>query len=443
MDIEEIPKPPGCMPVLGHVVPLVRGPLEFLRALPEYGDLVRLRLGRMDAIVACTPDLNQSLLVDDRTFDKGGAIWDRGREVVGNGLGSCPHADHRSQRRLIQPAFTDARVKEYSSTVADLVPSLVEGWGTGDRIDVLGQSTLLMMKAVFRAIFSDSIPDAELAQAIDDIASVVQGVYLRAVIPGMDKLPLPMNRRHRAAHDRLRSTLRSLIARRGSAPAGIRDLMSELMAAGRRPSPHGELDLREVEDQVVTFVLAAIDTTSVTVTWALHLLATRPELQQEIYQEIRSTAAGAPQVDDLAGLNLTRYAVKETLRMYPPGWLFSRVTTSTATLGGYRIPPGVTVVCSPYVVHHRADIYSAPEEFNPHRWNPEKHQQPPRNAFIAFGHGARKCIGDVFGMNVAMLILANALARWRFEPSTNYKVGHKLGFVLTPVGVELSTKPRT
>jgi pentalenene oxygenase len=49
------------------------------------------------------------VLVDDRTFDKGGPFIDAFREVVGNGLGTSPHRLHRRPRRLLQPAFHRGR----------------------------------------------------------------------------------------------------------------------------------------------------------------------------------------------------------------------------------------------------------------------------------------------------------------------------------------------
>jgi cytochrome P450 len=101
-----IPLAPKAWPLLGHTISILRDPLAFLESLPQYGKLVRVRTGPVEAIVVCDPKLTSQVLHDDRTFDKGGPIFDRGREVIGNGLVTCSYGDHRRQRRLIQPAFT-------------------------------------------------------------------------------------------------------------------------------------------------------------------------------------------------------------------------------------------------------------------------------------------------------------------------------------------------
>ncbi|MGW3209020.1 hypothetical protein [Streptomyces sp. NPDC001135] len=73
-------------------------------SLPAGGDLVWVRVSPWRAVV-CDPELTRRALVDDRTFDKGGVFYDRVREVVDDGVLTCPHRDHRRQRCLVQLAF--------------------------------------------------------------------------------------------------------------------------------------------------------------------------------------------------------------------------------------------------------------------------------------------------------------------------------------------------
>src|SRR5262249_47238131 len=99
-DLRSIPVAPRALPLAGHLLPLLRDPLAFLTSLPAQGGLVRIRLGPVTLVVICDPELTRQALVDDRLFDKGGPTWDRAREVMGNGVGSCPHSAHRRLRRL-------------------------------------------------------------------------------------------------------------------------------------------------------------------------------------------------------------------------------------------------------------------------------------------------------------------------------------------------------
>ncbi|WP_155341347.1 cytochrome P450 [Acrocarpospora corrugata] len=57
-----------------------------------------------------------------------------------------------------------------------------------------------------------------------------------------------------------------------------------------------------------------------------------------------------------------------------PGWIFTRTTTADALLGGHRIPENTTVIYSPYILRRRADLFDAPDRFDPDRWLPGRVQ---------------------------------------------------------------------
>lgn len=123
-------------------------------------------------------------------------------------------------------------------------------------------------------------------------------------------------------------------------------------------------------------------------------------------------------VDDLPQLRVTSRIVTETLRLRPPAWLVTRTVTADTTLGDYPLPAGTIVVFSPYLIHHRPDQYRDPASFDPDRWTDARYSDympRPSNAFIPFGSGARKCIGDQYSCVQAILILATIATRWRLE----------------------------
>jgi hypothetical protein len=77
---------PGALPLLGHTLSLLRSPLRFLTSLSAHGDLVRIRIGPIEGIVVCTPELVRHVLLNDRIFDRDGPFFDRSREAFGDGL---------------------------------------------------------------------------------------------------------------------------------------------------------------------------------------------------------------------------------------------------------------------------------------------------------------------------------------------------------------------
>ncbi|MEU6339040.1 cytochrome P450 [Streptomyces cellulosae] len=111
--------------------------------------------------------------------------------------------------------------------------------------------------------------------------------------------------------------------------------------------------------------------------WALELLALRPGIQQRLHTEVDTVLRGAPATHtDLPRLALTERIITEALRLYSPGWFVTRTVTEDTHLGKYSLPAGTSVAYSPYLIHHRPDLYANPETFAPDRWNP-RHPQPP------------------------------------------------------------------
>lgn len=86
-----VPLAPRAWPLLGHALPLLRDPLAFIMSLSGYREMVRVRLGPSSAVMICDPDLTRQVFLNDRTFDKGGPIYDRIREVIGDGLSTCAY----------------------------------------------------------------------------------------------------------------------------------------------------------------------------------------------------------------------------------------------------------------------------------------------------------------------------------------------------------------
>jgi cytochrome P450 len=152
--------------------------------------------------------------------------------------------------------------------------------------------------------------------------------------------------------------------------------------------------------------------------------------------------AGAPAgFEHLPNLRLTGRVIAETLRMYPAGWILTRTVTTATHLGGYAVLPGTTVVLSPYLVHHRRDVFVDPECFDPDRW--DRTPTPQRNAFVPFGGGARRCVGDQFAVTEAVLALATITARWRLDPLPGQRVRPAAAVALHPSGLRMRATART
>ncbi|MEV7359526.1 cytochrome P450 [Kitasatospora sp. NPDC091276] len=421
---------PGALPLLGHAPAFVRRPLEFVAGLPAHGDLVRLRLGPLDAYVACHPELVRQLLTEDRTYDKGGLVLDKAREVFGDGLATCPAAAHRRQRRMLQPAFHRDRLPGYAAMMAEEIAGTTASWSDGDVVDVPAAMYRLTTAVTARCLFAAH----ERAGALpvhDSMDVITRGVGRRVMmpLPGADRIPTPGNRRFRRARQDLKEVTRRLIADYRAAGTDHNDLLSMLLSA-RDEDGRGLTDA-EIHDQVVTFLLAGMETTAATLSWAWTLLAAHPAIRDRLHAELDTVLDGRPaRHEDLPALPLTARVVTETLRLYPPVWILSRVVAADAELGGHRVPAGATILFSPYLLHRRADVFACPARFDPDRWL--TNTRPSPGTYAPFGLGPRRCIGDVFGTTEAALAIATIAARWTVTPTPGRPVRPTRSSSLSP-----------
>ena len=165
----------------------------------------------------------------------------------------------------------------------------------------------------------------------------------------------------------------------------------------------------------VDLVLAAVDTTSHTATWAIHTLATNQHLQQELRQEI--SQSGIVSCHTVKRLPYLAGMLKEVMRLYPVSPFLTRVATQPFTLGSHSIQPGTILLVSLYVMGRDGTIFRQPETVLPERWlreGEEEASQRRRRAFasLPFGHGARSCVGRRIAEMELQVLVAKVIERW-------------------------------
>ncbi|MGW1411565.1 cytochrome P450 [Streptomyces sp. NPDC002403] len=436
---DKMPKAPQALPLVGHAWQLLRDPLGFLLSLPSYGNLVRIQLGPEPAIVVCDPELTRKVLVDDRTFDKGGLFIERGREIVGDGLASCPYNKHRRQRRLVQPAFHRGRMPAYADVMTAFIADMIDSWRDEQVLDVPSVMQQLTMKVTCATMFGTRLDVSSQAEMLEDLHILLTGMFTRTLQPPfLDKAPTRGNLRHERARARLHGTIGRIVKERRSAGTDGDDFLSTLLASSENSDSPDSLSDAEITDQVVTFFLAGTETTANTLAWALHYLAENPGIERRLQAETSAVLADrCAAFTDLPALELTGRVITETLRIRPSLWLLTRVATDDTELGGHRIPAGTTLIYSPYVIHHRPDVYPDPGRFDPDRWTEKNAAEKTRGTFIPFGGGARKCIGDTFAMTLATLALASITTQWLLEPVENARVRPVVRATLVPRGLQM------
>lgn len=408
------PPGPRPRPILGNLPGLAQDPLCFFtRCARDYGDIVSLRLMGWRAILVSHPDLIEAVLVANHgNFVKHRFFWRHVSRMFGTGLLTSDGDLWRRRRKVIAPAFQAERIAGYAPVMVDYARRQVASWRDGERRDLYLDMKQLLMAIVAKVLFDADIAAqvAEAGAAVDRAAEEVAQRFRRPVlIP--DWVPIPGNRRYLESVRRIDGLIYRIIHERRGDVADRTDLLSQLMTA--TDGSGNPMNDRQLRDELVTLLLAGHETTALALAWTGALLTRHPAAQARIHAEVDEVLQGRPAtVADVPSLGLTRMAVMEAMRLYPPVYAFGREAVTSCRIGGYPVAAGTTVFMSPWVVHRDSRFFEAPESFDMDRWQAEAAERP-RFAYFPFGGGPRICLGHRFAMMEAVLVLATVLQQNR------------------------------
>jgi cytochrome P450 len=191
----------------------------------------------------------------------------------------------------------------------------------------------------------------------------------------------------------------------------------------------------EVMKNLITFITAGHETTSVALTWTLWLLAKDQDTQQRVFDEAAAVIGhgtiGPQEIDRLA---FCRQVIQESMRLFPPAPAISRFAKTATTLGDMQIAAGARVHIPIYALHRNTRLWQNPNAFDPDRFAPELAKTYSRYAFMPFGGGLRICIGASFAMIEATAILATLIRAFRFHPVPGHKPKPVARVTLRPEG---------
>jgi len=215
----------------------------------------------------------------------------------------------------------------------------------------------------------------------------------------------------RAAIATLDGIILRIIRERRRSKTDTGDLLSMLLAAQEEGTGEGMSDA-QVRDEVMTIFLAGHETTANALSWALYLLARHPEAYARLRAEAVAVLGGrTATASDIPHLGFALQVFKETLRLYPPAYLTSRLATRDVEIGGHRIGEGTDVVANICTMQRRPESFTDPDRFDPDRFEAAAEKAIPRGAYLPFGAGPRICIGNNFAMMEGQLILATLAQR--------------------------------
>ena len=298
---------------------------------------------------------------------------------------------HRRRRALLQPSFASARIAAGGRAIVDQAERLSNKWQEGETIDTRREMARVAITAASQILFAiDLEPEAEAIVA-------ALGVMLHAI----SRPPIPRPRLSTA-----RRLLQQVAARMNRG-----HLVEQLRAPG--------LNDKAVQDEIVSLLIASVDTTPGTLAWIWFVLASHPMVEERLHAELQSVLAGRrPTIDDLPHLQYLDRVISEVLRLYPPVHFIDRRALADMELGGVQLRAGDYILLSPLLTQRDGRFFDRPSEFDPERWQNGAHKPLP-HAYFPFGAGPHACIGMGLATKEMALVVATLAQCWRLRHCAN------------------------
>ncbi|WNG23467.1 cytochrome P450 [Cystobacter fuscus] len=436
---------PGGLPLLGHALRLLRSPLDYLQSLRGLGDIVQIRVGSSPLYVVTSSEcIHQVLVTHAESFERG-RLFDKATAAIGKGLVVSNGSFHRRQRKLLQPGFHRARIHGYMETIHRQVDAQIAGWSPGAHLSLREEMHRLTLNAVTGTLFGANTEERIAIEIGDYIDAANSWVGLHTVFSGhvFERLPIPINQAFVRKKARFNEIIAAYIESRRADDRDQGDLLSALLAAQDDETGQGMSD-EQLRMEISGLFVAGSETTATALTWLFHEVGRHPEVEARLHAEVDAVLGGRPvTMEDLPRLQYLQNVISETLRRHSPIWVLTRRTLRAMELAGTHLPAGAEVIISPMMVHRDPRLHPEPLRFDPDRWLPERMQKIPRHAFIPFGEGKHKCIGDVFARTEMVIAVATIASRWRLVPVPGHRVREVPRAVLRPNQVLMTAVPRS
>ena len=366
------------------------------------------------------------------------------RPAIGHSMFLAEGAEWRWQRRAASPVFTHRNIANLAPLMSMAAERAVQRFeGAGKRaVDAYDEMITTTFEVISDVTFSGGSFDRDqVHHAIDQYINEAGRVSIMDILGFPDWVPRPERVAGRRKLKEMHAVANSVIEERQKhGGEGVPDLL-DLLLEGEDPETKQRMSLDQLRDNLMTFIVAGHETTALTLSWAIYLMARYPEHQKRARQEAQSVLQGRiAGADDVPSLPFIRQVIDETLRLYPAAAIISRTAMAPDTLCGREVRPKDSVIVPIYALHRSHVLWGNPDAFDPSRF--ENPKSIKRYAYLPFGDGPRICIGASFALQEAIIILATLLSRFEFEMVAGKEPELEMIFTLRPKGgVWVTTKP--
>jgi len=420
LPISEIRRPPGpADPVAPGINPETLALLQDLQA--DYGNVVQMRTNGRDAIFINDAEEVRKLLVRHHGKYRKGPGFERVKLLLGNGLIVSDGATWRRSRTMIQPAFSRQNVHRLIGLMVSCCENRVAAWEdiarANGQINITQETSDFALELIMRATFGAD--------------------YERSIIKNGDN-PFSFLSRDSTRDLRvvlkiraLRHLLLSIIAeRRNSDSSGVYDFLSIYLSATDKSGNKFSDD--ELLDELMTLIVAGYETSAGTLNWAWYLLARNGDAEQTLLDEAREMIPEPAKVNvqTITDMAYGQQFLEETLRLYPPVWLFTRRADQDDSLINFDLLAGTDIYLSPYILHRTAGYWPDPNTFDPQRFGPGSPYKKGERPYFPFSLGPRRCLGEYFSFLEMKIHLGLLVQRFHMTLVTEEQPKLELGINL-------------
>jgi len=417
--VTEFRRPPGpSTPMPFGVDPET---LERLLALQaEYGNIASFEKpsGRLAYFINDPAEVRRILVRRHSRYVKGPG-FERVKMLLGNGLIVSDGDVWRRSRTMIQPAFKVQNVHRLMGVMVECADHRAVEWAAAARegrpVNITQQTSDFALELILKSIFGDDYERKLMARGDNPFAFLSQD--------STRDLSVVLKVRE------LRKLLLEIVDERRAAETTQFDFLSMYLDATDRDG--NRFTDRELLDELMTLIVAGFETSANTLNWVWYLLAGHPGVEALIIEEADEFMpnASAVNADSAAGMKYTQQVLEETLRLYPPVWLFSRRAEREDELEDYDVPPGTDIYLAPYILHRTAEFWPEPERFDPDRF--ELADKPKKDRpYFPFSLGPRRCLGEYFSFLEMKVHLGLLLPRFSMCRVTDEDPGLELAINL-------------
>ncbi|XP_072821123.1 lanosterol 14-alpha demethylase isoform X2 [Vicugna pacos] len=417
------------IPFLGHAIAFGNSPIEFLEnAYEKYGPVFSFTMvGKTftyllgsEAAALLFNSKNEDLNAED--------VYSRlTTPVFGKGVAyDVPNPVFLEQKKMLKSGLNIVHFRQHVSIIEKETKEYFQSWGESGEKNLFEALSELIILTASHCLHGKEIR-SQLNEKVAQLYADLDGGFSHAawLLPGW--LPLPSFRRRDRAHREIKNIFYKAIQKRRQSKEKIDDILQTLLDSTYKDGR--PLTDDEVAGMLIGLLLAGQHTSSTTSAWMGFFLARDKTLQEKCYlEQITVCGKDLPPLnyDQLKDLNLLDRCIKETLRLRPPIMTMMRMAKTPQTVAGYIIPPGHQVCVSPTVNQRLKDSWVERLDFNPDRYLQDNPASGEKFAYVPFGAGRHRCIGENFAYVQIKTIWSTMLRLYEFDlidgyfPTVNY-----------------------